>query len=114
MMLFAFGANIGGRTASGLVTAAVEAPGEAAAGLARRCLPVSDARAVAPRPIWQRRRKCRRVTSLEYSWWRFMASRSSRGTGILPVGGGTPPFGRYSGREQERKRSFPAIRKRSL
>src|SRR5256885_16620934 len=68
MMLLALGANIGGRRARGFVTAAAEDVGDGAGELASRSLPISDASATDPRPIWQRRRKCRRVTSPAYFW----------------------------------------------
>src|SRR5215208_3793490 len=84
MMLLALGANIGGFSARGLVTAAVELV-DGPPALASRFLPISEARAVAPRPIWQRRRKCRRVTSSEYLWCRFMDVAGECGTGFQPV-----------------------------
>src|SRR5690242_5541741 len=77
MMLLARGANIGGFSARGLVTAAAAEVGEGAVALASRSLPISDASAVAPTPIWQRRRKWRRVTSWEYLWCRFISVASS-------------------------------------
>src|SRR5687767_7427072 len=100
MTLLALGAKCGGLGARGWVTDAVSAPA-APAALANKSLPASPARAIEPSPTWQRRRKWRRVTSLAYSWCRFIASPllpvrphglktratggAHRGTGLQPV-----------------------------
>src|SRR5688572_10255789 len=75
MTLLALGAKWGGRGASGWVTEAASAPAPPAA-LPSAAFPASDASAIDPSPTWQRRRKWRRVTSLAYSWCRFIASPS--------------------------------------
>src|SRR3954453_11386625 len=64
MTRLALGAKWAGRGARG--------PGSGAGALAKRSLARSDANATGPSPLFERRKKGRRVMSWARSWWRFI------------------------------------------